>query len=67
MKRTLLFTALLPCCVAFASHRALAADAAAKPNAPVIVEAHTDVQKAEAARVELAELRAQMQTLSRRM
>ncbi|MEO5627048.1 MAG: PDZ domain-containing protein, partial [Dokdonella sp.] len=68
MKRTLLFTALLPCFLAFAGHSARAADsAAAKTSAPVIVEAHTDTQKAEAARAELAELRTQMQALSRRM
>lgn len=68
MKRTLFFTALLPCFLEFAGHSALAADsAAAKTSAPVIVEAHTDAQEAEAARAELAELRTQMQALSRRM
>jgi S1-C subfamily serine protease len=67
MKRILLFSALLPCSFLLAGHAALAADAAAKANAPVIAQAHSETEKAEAARAELAELRAQMQTLSRRM
>ncbi|MEO5560363.1 MAG: PDZ domain-containing protein [Dokdonella sp.] len=68
MKRTLLFIALLPCTIAFTAQHAVGADSAsAKGGAPVIVEAPTDTQKTEAARAELAELRAQMQTLSRRM
>lgn len=67
MKRTLLFTALLPCFLAFAGHGARAADTAAKANAAVVAETHADPEKSAAARAELAELRSKMQTLSRRM
>ena len=68
MKRTLLFTALLPCFLAFASHSALAADsAAAKTSSPFIVEAHTAPQKPEDPRADPAALLTQDPTRPPRM